>query len=169
MRTLVLFHVFKAFGIYRPSSIKYQLSLKGYIFSLKLAYEECAHWGIKCMYFFMLENHSLLPAYWTLLQETICFCFRADLCNKALLLMGIEEFQNLASFILHRIWQIIGECLCKIDLRYIVLNEVLNVIFNVVSNHDSILLSSETVDANFVKRVLIAHKIQLLTCVFVYI
>ncbi|KAG4935899.1 hypothetical protein JHK84_050091 [Glycine max] len=72
--------------------------------------------------------------------------------------MGIEEFQSLTSFILYRIHHILRECLCKTDLRHIVLNEVLNANFNVISNHDSILLSFETSDANFVKHVLKSHK-----------
>ncbi|KAG5040113.1 hypothetical protein JHK82_012250 [Glycine max] len=68
--------------------------------------------------------------------------------------MAIKDFQSLTSFILHRIRQILGECLYKIDFRHGVLNEVLNVI----SNHDSILLSFETSDADFTKHVLIAYK-----------
>ncbi|KAL5187266.1 Phosphoglycerate mutase-like protein 4 [Glycine soja] len=59
----------------------------------------------------------------------------------------VQDFQSLTSFILHRIRQILGECLYKIDFRHGVLNEVLNVI----SNHDSILLSFETSDADFTK------------------
>ncbi|KAG4954377.1 hypothetical protein JHK87_039971 [Glycine soja] len=72
--------------------------------------------------------------------------------------MAIEEFQSLTLFILHRIQQILGECVCKIDLRHKVLNEVLNNIFKVVLDHDSILLSFETSDANFAKHALITHK-----------
>ena len=83
--------------------------------------------------------------------------------------MMIGKFQSLASFILHRIWQLLGECLRKIDLKYKVLSEVLNTNFNIVSDYDSILLSSKALDANSVKHVLIAHKTQLLTFVFVYI
>ena len=80
--------------------------------------------------------------------------------------MAIKEFQSLNSFILHRIHQILGECLCKIDPKHRVLNEVLNVIFNIVSDHDSILLLSETLDIDFVKYVLIAHKMQLNICIY---
>ncbi|KAG5049777.1 hypothetical protein JHK85_010880 [Glycine max] len=71
--------------------------------------------------------------------------------------MVFEEFQSLTSFILHRIQQILGEYLCKIDLRHRVLNKS----FNVVSDHDFILLPFETSDADFAKHDLIAHKMQL--------
>jgi len=53
--------------------------------------------------------------------------------------MVIKEFQNLTSFILHMIQHILGECLYKKNLRHIVLNEVFNVIFNVISDHNFIL------------------------------
>ena len=80
------------------------------------------------------------------------------MCSIALFFMKIKEFQNLASLILHMIRQILKECLCKIHLRYKVLNKVLHTIFNVTSDHDFIFLSSETSDTNFAKHVLIVHK-----------
>ena len=96
------------------------------------------------------------------------FC-QGSMYSKALLLIVIEEFQSFASFVLHRICQILGECLYKINLRCRVLNEVSNVIFNFVSDHDFILLSSKTSYAYFTKHVLITHKTQILTFVFAYI
>jgi len=79
-------------------------------------------------------------------------------------------------FILHRIQQILEECLCKENLRHIALNKVLNAITHVVSNHDSMCLLSETSDIFFLRRVLIKHQIQniihitqILTFVFAYI
>ena len=72
--------------------------------------------------------------------------------------MVIEEFQSVTSFILHKIWQILEKCLFKVDLKHLVLNEVLNFICDVISDHDSILLSSKTSDADIAKHVLLAHK-----------
>jgi len=83
--------------------------------------------------------------------------------------MAIKEYQNLTSLNLHRIRQILGECIHKIDLKHKVINEVLNDIFNVVPYHDSILLLSKTLDKSFTNHVLIMHKMQLLNFVFVYI
>ena len=70
--------------------------------------------------------------------------------------MTIEEFQTLTSFILQMIRQILGECFYKRDFSQRVLNEVLNVI----SNHDFICLSSETLDIDFSQHVLIKYQIQ---------
>ena len=39
---------------------------------------------------------------------------------------SLATFRSWASFIIHRIWQILGECLYKTNLKQRILNEVLN-------------------------------------------
>ena len=86
----------------------------------------------------------------------IYLCLKKYIVSKIKL---IKEFQTLTSFIPHRTQQILKECFCKRALGHKILNEVLIVMLNVVSDHDSICLSSETSDVNFSRHVLIKHQI----------
>lgn len=58
------------------------------------------------------------------LNARLFFMLEQVLHSRALLLMAIEEFQILTSFILHMIQQIQEECFCKENLKRRVLNEV---------------------------------------------
>ena len=86
--------------------------------------------------------------------------------------MANVAYQILTLFILHRIQYILEECFYKKNLRHKILNEVLNVITHIVSDHDSLSLKHHKqmlLQGGFDKTPFQTHDTWLLIFVFVYI
>lgn len=124
---------------------KYSLSQNGQISSLDLRLMKwllgAFNARIKCTSFLMQKVLSSMLLCQRIAEGNHFFVLEQVLHSRSLLLMMIEEVQILTSFLLH----------CKENLRHRVLNEVLNTITHVVSNYDSICLSSKTSDVDFIR------------------